>query len=42
MSVVLSRQIVLSPAELEVAIQKVREAYAEHQKQLAAGKPAGR
>jgi hypothetical protein len=41
MSVVLSRQIILSPAELEVAIQKVREAYAEHQKQKAAGKPAG-
>ena len=38
MSVVLSRQIVLTPAELEVAISKVREAYAEHQKQKAAGK----
>ncbi len=40
MSVVLSRQIILTPAELEVAIQKVREAYAEHQKQKAAGKAA--
>jgi Cytochrome c len=42
MSVVLTRQIVLTPAELEVAIQKVREAYAEHQKQKAAGKAAQR
>jgi cytochrome c2 len=42
MSVVLTRQIILTPAELEVAIQKVREAYAEHQKQKAAGqKDAG-
>jgi cytochrome c2 len=41
MSVVLARQIILTPAELEVAIQKVREAYAEHQKQKAAGKAAG-
>ncbi len=40
MSVVLSRQIILTPAEIEVAIQKVREAYAEHQKQKAAGKAA--
>ncbi len=38
MSVVLSRQIILSPAELEVAIRKVREAYAEHLKQKAAEK----
>jgi hypothetical protein len=36
MSVVLSRQIILTPAELETAIQKVREAYAEHQKRKAA------
>jgi hypothetical protein len=36
MSVVLTRQIILTPPELEVAIQKVREAYAEHQKQKAA------
>jgi cytochrome c551/c552 len=35
MAVVLSRQIILTPAELEVAIQKVREAYTEHQRQLA-------
>jgi hypothetical protein len=40
MSVVLTRQIVLSPAELEVAIQKVREAYVEHQKRTAAEKAA--
>jgi cytochrome c2 len=40
MSVVLSRQIILTPAELEVAIQKIREAYAEHQQQKAAGKAA--
>ncbi len=41
MSVVLSRQIVLTDAEREVAIQKVREAYAEYQKQKqAAGKGA--
>ncbi|HET7754531.1 MAG TPA: c-type cytochrome [Anaeromyxobacteraceae bacterium] len=41
MAVVLSRQIVLTPAELEVAIQKVREAYAEHQKQLVAKQGGG-
>jgi hypothetical protein len=35
MSVVLSRQIVLSPEEKEVAVQKLREAYAEHEKQRA-------
>jgi hypothetical protein len=35
MSVVLSRQIVLSPAEKEVAVEKLREAYAEHQKKQA-------
>ncbi len=40
MSVVLSRQIILTPAELETAISKVREAYAEHQKQKAAGTKA--
>ncbi len=38
MSVVLSRQIILTPEELEVAIQKVREAYAEHLRQKAAEK----
>ncbi|HLN93185.1 MAG TPA: hypothetical protein VK389_04930, partial [Thermoanaerobaculia bacterium] len=44
MSVVLSRQIVLTPAEKQVAIGKLREAFAEHQKQKAAapqGTPAG-
>ena len=35
MSVVLSRQIVLSPEEKQVAIGKLREAFAEHQKQKA-------
>ena len=35
MSVVLSRQIVLTPEEKLVAIQKVREAYAEYQRQRA-------
>ncbi len=38
MSVVLSRQIVLTDAEKDVAIQKLREAFAEHQRQ-AAGAP---
>jgi hypothetical protein len=32
MSVVLSRQIILSDAEKAVAVQKLREAFAEHQK----------
>jgi cytochrome c2 len=40
MSVVLTRQIVLKPEELEMAIQKVREAYAEHQRLKAAAKAA--
>ena len=44
MAVVLSRQIILSPEEKAVAIGKLREAYAEHEKQKAsaakAGKPA--
>ena len=44
MSVVLSRQIILSPAEKQVAIQKLREAFAEYQRQKAeaarAPKPA--
>jgi hypothetical protein len=43
MSVVLARQIILTPEQLETAIQKVREAYAEHQRQKAAaekGAPA--
>ncbi len=38
MAVVLSRQIILTPEQREMAIQKVREAYAEHQKQKAAEK----
>ena len=36
MSVVLSRQIILTPDEKKIAVQKLREAYAEHQKQQAA------
>lgn len=40
MAVVLSRQIILSPEEKAVAVQKLREAFAEHQKQKAAGKAA--
>jgi hypothetical protein len=35
MSVVLSRQIILSASEKQVAIQKLREAFAEHQRQKA-------
>jgi cytochrome c2 len=45
MSVVLSRQIILSPAEKAIAVQKLREAFAEHQKQknapVAPAAPAG-
>jgi cytochrome c2 len=37
MSVVLSRQIVLTPEQKATAIQKLREAFAEYQKQKAAG-----
>jgi cytochrome c2 len=40
MAVVLSRQIVLTPAEKAIAIEKLREAFAEYQKQKAAGKAA--
>jgi len=42
MSVVLSRQIILTPEQKQVAIGKLREAFAEYQKQKAAGtlKPA--
>jgi cytochrome c2 len=40
MSVVLTRQIVLTPEEKKVAVAKLREAFAEHQKQKAAGKDA--
>jgi cbb3-type cytochrome oxidase cytochrome c subunit len=43
MSVVLSRQIILSPAQKEVAVAKLREAFAEYQKQRGAArvKPSG-
>ena len=37
MSVVLSRQIILTPAQKEIAISKLREAFAEYQRQQAAG-----
>jgi mono/diheme cytochrome c family protein len=37
MSVVLSRQIILSPAEKDVAIQKLRDAFAEYQRLVAEG-----
>lgn len=37
MSVVLSRQIILSPEEKAVAVAKLREAFAEHQRQKSAG-----
>lgn len=40
MSVVLSRQIVLTPEQKQVAVQKLREAFAEHQRQRAAQTPA--
>jgi hypothetical protein len=40
MAVVLSRQIILSPAEKAVAVAKLREAFAEHQKQQAAAETA--
>ena len=33
MAVVLSRQIVLTPAQKEIAVTKLREAFAEYQKQ---------
>ena len=42
MSVVLSRQIILTPEQKQVAIQKLREAFAEYQRQRsAAGTPVG-
>jgi cytochrome c2 len=41
MSVVLSRQIVLDTEQRKVAIQKLREAYAEHERQRAAGAAGG-
>jgi mono/diheme cytochrome c family protein len=37
MSVVLSRQIVLTPEQKQTAVQKLREAFAEYQRQRAAG-----
>jgi len=37
MAVVLSRQIVLTPEEKKVAVQKLRDAFAEHLRQKAAG-----
>jgi cytochrome c2 len=40
MSVVLSRQIILTPAEKAVAVEKIREAFAEYQRQKASGKGA--
>jgi hypothetical protein len=42
MSVVLSRQIVLTPEQKQVAVQQLRAAFAEYQRQRAAGaKPSG-
>jgi hypothetical protein len=42
MSVVLSRQIILTPEQKQTAIQKLREAFAEHQRQRGAtGTPVG-
>jgi cbb3-type cytochrome oxidase cytochrome c subunit len=40
MAVVLSRQIVLSEAQKKEAVEKLREAFAEHQRQKAAGAQA--
>ena len=39
MSVVLSRQIILTPEQKQVAIGKLREAFAEYLKQKAAAAP---
>ena len=41
MSVVLSRQIVLTPEQKAVAVEKLREAFAEHQRQKAEGLKKG-
>jgi len=41
MSVVLSRQIVLTPEQKAVAVQKLREAFAEHEKQKAEAEKKG-
>ena len=40
MAVVLSRQIILSEAQKQEAVEKLREAFAEHQRQKAAGAAA--
>jgi hypothetical protein len=37
MSVVLSRQIILTPEQKKTAVEKLREAFAEYQRQRAAG-----
>jgi cytochrome c2 len=37
MAVVLSRQIILTPEQKQIAVQKLREAFAEHQRLKAAG-----
>ena len=37
MAVVLTRQIILTPQEKQIAVQKLREAFAEHQRQKALG-----
>lgn len=41
MSVVLSRQIILTPEQRAIAVSKLREAFAEYQKQQAAGAKPG-
>jgi cytochrome c551/c552 len=41
MAVVLSRQIILTEEQKKEAVEKLREAFAEHQRQKAAGAPAG-
>jgi hypothetical protein len=40
MSVVLSRQIILTPEQKQVAIQKLRDAFAEYQRQRGAATTA--
>ncbi len=42
MSVVLSRQIVLTPEQKATAVEKLREAFAEHQRQKAAAAATGK
>ena len=41
MSVVLSRQIILTPAEKAVAIEKLRDAFTEYQRQKTAAGTSG-